>query len=87
MKKKILFGAVIAMTFLTGTFAGGCGSQNPDTKVKASSEYSLERLGYASDDRNVVEYRDTKTGNHYFYVSGYDLIPRYNNASGSLYVD
>lgn len=35
MKKK---------TFLAGTFVGGCGSQNSDTTVNASEEYTLEDL-------------------------------------------
>lgn len=35
-------------TFLAGTFVGGCGSQNSDTTVNASEEYTLEDLGTAS---------------------------------------
>ena len=72
MKKK---------TFLAGTFVGGWGSQNSDTTVNASEEYTLEDLGTASP-LYASEMRDKDTGVHYFCIRNF-MCPRYN-ADGSL---
>lgn len=86
MKKKTLLALVVAVTFLAGTFVGGCSSQSPDATVNASEEYTLETLGYAHNSLYVREIRDRDTGVHYFYCGRYSVCPRYN-ADGSLYID
>lgn len=84
MKKKTLLALVVAVTFLAGTFVGGCGSQNSDTTVNASEEYTLEDIGYVRPPY-VNEMRDKDTRVHYFYNHNF-MCPRYN-ADGSLYTD
>ena len=90
MKKK-WFMLLIAMVMV---FLLGCGvSKDVDAKEKSKNNVFMEFIGYASDNMDIEEWRDTETGVHYFiysesvYKGGCGgMCPRYN-ADGTLYVD
>ena len=85
MKKKMIFVALIAVTFLSGTILGSCGDNA--SEIKAGEQYNCAEMKYISRCGDICEYRDSQTGVHYF-VHAYEggVSVRYN-ADGSVFVD
>lgn len=93
MKKKTLLGVLIAITFLSGIFVGGCGDGITAVDAKDSEQTKqyqhaeMELVNNPLDE--IKEYRDSVTGVHYFikYDSwGTGMTVRYN-ADGTVFVD
>ena len=83
MKKKMIFAALIAVTFLSGTILGSCGV----SEIKARKQYNYAEMECINQCGNISEYRDSQTGVHYFmYTSEGGISVRYN-ADGSVFVD
>ena len=85
MKKKMIFVALIAVTFLSGTILGSCGDSA--SEIKAGEQYNYAEMECINYCGNISEYRDSQTGVHYFiHTSEGGISVRYN-ADGSVFVD
>ena len=85
MKKKMIFAALIAVTFLSGTILGSCGDNA--SEIKAGGQYNCAEMECINQCSTINEYRDSQTGVHYFmYTSEGGISVRYN-ADGSVFVD
>jgi hypothetical protein len=90
MKKKTLLGVLIAITFLSGIFVGGCGdgiatvnAENSE-QTKQYQHAEMELINSSLDE--IREYRDSVTGVHYFLSINAGMTVRYN-ADGTVFVD
>lgn len=89
MKKKILLGALIAIVFLSGIIAGGCGDSIAIVDAKGSSQTEQPQyaeMEYIHSSGYIEEFRDTVTGVHYFVTAREGITVRYN-ADGTVFVD
>lgn len=93
MKKKTLLGVLIAITFLSGIFVGGCGDGITAVDAKDSEQTKqyqhaeMELVNNPLDE--IKEYRDSVTGVHYLVFTSYNkagMTVRYN-ADGTVFVD
>lgn len=93
MKKKTLLGVLIAITFLSGIFVGGCGNDieivnaENSEQAKQYQHAEMELINNPLDE--IKEYRDSATGVHYFVFSSTykaGMTVRYN-ADGTVFVD
>ena len=94
MKKKMLLGVLIAITFLSGIIVGGCG--DGIAAVNAENSEPTEQYQHAEMElvsnplSDIREYRDSVTGVHYlvttFRGGNSGVTVRYN-ADGTVFVD
>lgn len=84
MKNKVIMALVLTVTLLVGVMIGGCGSNVSGAEANTSDSTYFEKIGSPSTD--VAEYKDTRTGVHYFFNYRGGMCPRYDTY-GDLYVD